>query len=307
MSLDARDETAADTVPRVLEPGRNCMAIAQADRLSVIVDADDYFRFARRAMTGAKRRIMLIGWDFDGRIALGHDLGEEGPPKLGDFVLWLVERNPELEIFLLRWDVGAMKTLVRGSTIITLLKWMAHPRIHTKLDGAHPTGSSHHQKIVVIDDALAFCGGIDMTADRWDTREHAFEDERRRRPFTRRRYKPWHDASTAVTGPAAAALGEISRHRWLMAGGAPRPSRCRASRRRGRKVFGQISARSTSRSRVRRPPIAAAIPSARSRSSTSTRSAPPGDTSMPRASTSPRAASPRRSRTGWRSRTGRRS
>ncbi len=138
-------------------------------------------------------------------------------------MLWLVERNPELEIFLLRWDVGALKTLLRGSTFFTLLKWMAHPRIHTKLDGAHPTGSSHHQKIVVIDDALAFCGGIDMTADRWDTRAHAFEDERRRRPFTRRRYKPWHDASTALTGPAAARLGEICRQRWLTAGGAPDP------------------------------------------------------------------------------------
>lgn len=217
------NEATAGAAPTILEPGRNCMAIDRADRLSVIVDADDYFRFARQAMTAARRRIMLIGWDFDGRIVLGHEPGTEGPEKLGDFVLWLVERNPELEIFLLRWDVGALKTLARGSTFFTLLKWMAHPRIHTKLDGAHPTGSSHHQKIVVIDDALAFCGGIDMTADRWDTRAHAFEDERRRRPFTRRRYKPWHDASTALTGPAAARLGEICRQRWLTAGGTPDP------------------------------------------------------------------------------------
>ncbi|WP_347814877.1 phospholipase D-like domain-containing protein [Aureimonas sp. SK2] len=213
----------ADAAPTILAPGRNCMAIARADRLSVIIDADDYFRFARRAMTAARRRIMLIGWDFDARITLGHDLGEEGPEKLGDFVHWLVERNPDLEIFLLRWVVGAVKTLLRGSTFLTLLRWMAHPRIHTKLDGAHPTGSSHHQKIVVIDDALAFCGGIDMTADRWDTREHLFEDERRRRPFTRRRYKPWHDASTAFTGPAVETLAAICRARWQVAGGKPDP------------------------------------------------------------------------------------
>ncbi|MBB3936746.1 phospholipase D-like domain-containing protein [Aureimonas phyllosphaerae] len=222
--MDAVREATAGAAPTtILAPGRNCMAIDRADRLSVIVDADDYFRFARQAMTAARRRIMLVGWDFDGRIALGYEAGAEGPEKLGDFVLWLVERNPDLEIFLLRWDVGALKTLLRGSTFFTLLKWMAHPRIHTKLDGAHPTGSSHHQKIVVIDDALAFCGGIDMTADRWDTRAHAFQDERRRRPFTRRRYKPWHDASTALTGPAAARLGEICRQRWLTAGGAPDP------------------------------------------------------------------------------------
>ncbi len=221
--MDAVNEATAEAGPTILEPGRNCMALERAERLSVIVDADDYFRFARRAMMAAKRRIMLIGWDFDGRIVLGHEQGVDGPEKLGDFVHWLVERNPDLEIFLLRWDVGALKTLTRGSTFFTLLKWMAHPRIHTKLDGAHPAGSSHHQKIVVIDDGLAFCGGIDMTADRWDTREHAFQDERRRRPFTRRRYKPWHDASTAFSGPAAAALGQISRERWLRAGGSPDP------------------------------------------------------------------------------------
>ncbi|RIY02838.1 phospholipase [Aureimonas flava] len=200
------------------------MAVERAERLSVIVDADDYFRFARRAMTAARRRIILIGWDFDGRIPLGYEDGAQGPEKLGDFVPWLVRRNPDLEIFLLRWDVGALKTLLRGSTLVTLLTWMRHPRIHTKLDGAHPTGSSHHQKIVVIDDGLAFCGGIDMTADRWDTRAHAFRDERRRRPFTRRRYKPWHDATTAVTGPAAAALGAICRERWQRAGGRPDPA-----------------------------------------------------------------------------------
>ncbi|WP_246333219.1 phospholipase D-like domain-containing protein [Aureimonas mangrovi] len=205
----------------ILEPGRNCMAIDRADRLSVIIDADDYFRFARRSMVSAKRRITMIGWDFDGRIELGRDRDDDGPAKLGDFVLWLVERNPDLEIFLLRWDIGALATLQRGSTIVTVVKWMRHPRIHTKLDSAHPFGSSHHQKIVMIDDCLAFCGGIDMTGDRWDTREHAFEDERRRRPFTRRRYKPWHDVTTAITGPVTGVIAEVCRERWATAGGSP--------------------------------------------------------------------------------------
>ena len=38
-----------------------------------------------------------------------------------------------------------------------------------------PTRSAarHHQKIVVIDDAIAFSGGIDLTLRRWDCREHA--------------------------------------------------------------------------------------------------------------------------------------
>ncbi|HEY8611444.1 MAG TPA: phospholipase D-like domain-containing protein, partial [Roseomonas sp.] len=68
-------------------------------------------------------------------------------------------------------------------------------------------------------DALAFCGGIDVTAGRWDTREHLDDDPRRRRPTTHRRYGPWHDASMAVDGPAARALGEHARECWRLARG----------------------------------------------------------------------------------------
>jgi phospholipase D1/2 len=102
-----------------------------------------------------------------------------------------------------------------------------HERIAFKLDGAHPPGAAHHHKIVVIDDAVAFCGGIDMTGDRWDTSEHRDDDPRRRRPFTRRAYGPWHDATTAVSGAAAKALGEHARERWKHASGevlAPPPA-----------------------------------------------------------------------------------
>lgn len=205
----------------LLEPGRNCMDIANAERLAIIIDAEDYFRCARRAMLNARRRITLIGWDFDARIKLDRAQDLEGPDTLGQFVYWLVKRSPDLEVFLLRWNAGIGGLLKRGSTPFTLLKWMSHPRIHTKLDGAHPVASSHHQKIVLIDDCLAFCGGIDMTGDRWDTRDHKPNDERRRRPTTKRRYKPWHDATTAITGPAVDLVARICRERWRDAGGTP--------------------------------------------------------------------------------------
>ena len=197
-----------------LRPGRNCWRIERASRLAVIVDAADYFAAARKAMLAAERRIMLIGWDFDARIRLVP--GEE--MTLGDFILSLVKRRPALDIYLLRWDMGALKTLFRGTTILTLARWMLHKRIHTKLDGHHPTGASHHQKIVVIDDCFAFCGGIDMTGDRWDTRSHRDDDPDRRRPGGQA-YDPWHDASTALEGPVAAALGGLARERWRCASG----------------------------------------------------------------------------------------
>ena len=198
--------------------GRNCWQVERATKATVIVDAEGYFKAARSAMLQAKQRIMLIGWDFDARIKIGREGDGQGPVELGEFILWLVERCPTLEIYLLRWDVGAVKTIFRGKTIFTLVKWMRHPRITTVLDGAHPTGSSHHQKIVVIDDGFAFCGGIDMTGDRWDTHEHLDDQPRRRRP-NGRTYMPWHDATTALQGPIAGTLGELARDRWQRGGG----------------------------------------------------------------------------------------
>lgn len=201
-------------------PGEDCWRIARADRASVIIDADAYFRHARAAMMKAKRRIMLIGWDFDARISLvREEEAQDGAPVIiGDFISWLVERTPELEIYLLRWDIGAIKSMLRPSTLVTTVKWMRHPRITVKLDSHHPPAASHHQKIVVIDDCFAFCGGIDMTGDRWDTRHHRDEDPGRRHPDGTP-YEPWHDATTALQGPVAAALGDHARARWKGAGG----------------------------------------------------------------------------------------
>ena len=212
----------------ILDPGRNCWRLAKADRAAVIVDAAGYYRLAKRAMLKAERQIILIGWDFDTRIFLDRESGEDEPTEgvpneLGPFIQWLADNRPDLCIHILKWDVGALKLLGRGTTLFRLARWAWHKRITFKLDGAHPTGASHHQKILVIDDALAFCGGIDMTADRWDTREHKPDHPGRRRPTTRRRYEPWHDATMAVDGEAAKALGELARERWSVAGGDPLP------------------------------------------------------------------------------------
>lgn len=204
-----------------MEPGVDVWRVERADRVSVIIDADAYFRTLRKAMLQARRRIMLIGWDFDARIVLDPDERMPGEPRtVGGFVRWLVDRTPELEVYLLRWDLGAIKSLFRGTTIISLLRWMGKRRITTRMDGHHPTGGSHHQKIVVIDDSLAFCGGIDVTSERWDTPLHRDDEPGRRTPMGLP-YKPWHDVTSAVEGPIAAALGDLARDRWRLAGGRP--------------------------------------------------------------------------------------
>lgn len=202
----------------MLEPGRNCWRVERAKRATMIVDADDYFKAARAAMLKARKQVFLVGWDFDARIRLSGDAGSDGPEEIGAFLSWLVQRTPGLEVYILRWDTGAIKTLFHARTLARIAKWIRDPQIHLRLDSHHPPAGSHHQKVVVIDDCLAFCGGIDMTVDRWDTRDHADDDPRRLEP-NGKSYGPWHDATTMLQGPVARALGEMCRTRWEVAGG----------------------------------------------------------------------------------------
>ncbi|MBX7526544.1 phospholipase D-like domain-containing protein [Qipengyuania vesicularis] len=198
---------------------------AEVERAAVLIDAAEYFAAMHAAMLKAKHRIFLIGWDFDTRIHLaeGRHWWERGwkdkyPARLGSFIGWLVRHRPTLEVRILKWSFGVFKFVVRGSMWWDLMRWFRHRRIDFKFDSAHPTGCSHHQKIAVLDNRLAVCGGIDMTVKRWDTREHEEENELRKTP-NGRAYEPWHDASMMMEGEIADALSELGRDRWVRAGG----------------------------------------------------------------------------------------
>ena len=203
----------------ILRPGETCWRLASASRFAVIVDAADYFAALKAAIRRARHAIYLIGWDFDTRIALEHDSAEEeAPNRLGEVINAAVERCPDLQVYVLKWDLGLLQTIGRGATPLFVLDWLTSRRVHLRLDAAHPLGGCHHHKIAVIDDALAFCGGIDITVGRWDTREHRDHDPRRTSPWGLAQ-EPWHDATAAVDGDAARALGELARDRWKHATG----------------------------------------------------------------------------------------
>ncbi|GGC09322.1 hypothetical protein GCM10011494_29970 [Novosphingobium endophyticum] len=75
---------------------------------------------------------------------------------------------------------------------------------------------------MVVDGNLAFCGGIDATSGRWDTREHADNAPRRLTP-DEKPAEPWHDMSMVFDGPAAEQVHEVASDRWERATGKPLP------------------------------------------------------------------------------------
>ncbi len=206
---------------RLLIPGDTCWRVARADRFACIVDAADYFRHVKTAMLRARHRIMLIGWDLDARMTF--ERGEKtlaGPNQLGAFLYWLLWKRGELEAYLLKSNLRllpAFDGIWFGLTPVSVVNRMSNRRMHFAIDGARPTGAVHHQKIAVIDDAVAFCGGLDLTVDRWDTPAH--EHDNRDRRTLGRGYGPRHEVAAAVDGEAAEALAEQARQRWATATG----------------------------------------------------------------------------------------
>lgn len=200
--------------PFRLAPGRNCWRAVTAHRASTLVDADAYFTALYDALRRARRRICIAGWDIDSRLCLVRDAPPHGPPaRLGPLLDALVRETPELEVYVLAWDFSSIYLLEREPFPRLKLGRRTHARVHFALDGTHPSGASHHQKLVVIDDDVAFCGGLDLCDVRWDTPEHRVPDPRRV-SVRGGSYRPHHDVQVAVDGDAAAALGELFAARW---------------------------------------------------------------------------------------------
>jgi len=128
-----------------------------------------------------------------------------------------VRRKRHLEVKILDWDFPVVFSTGREFSPSTGFSWKPHRRIDFRFDDTHPVAGSHHQKIVVIDDTVAFIGGLDVTVRRWDSPDHAPDDPRR--TAYGKPYPPFHDLMVALDGEAARALATHARERWFQATG----------------------------------------------------------------------------------------
>jgi phospholipase D1/2 len=207
-------------MPHVLNPGRNCWQLAKASRFALLVDGANYYGTLAESIAQARRSVFIVGWDLDSRVRLGPGAGRPPlAPRLRDFLPAAASANPNLNIYILSWDFSILFANVRDPKLVLRQDPFKHPRVHLKFDSTHPVGASHHQKIVVIDDSLAFAGGMDIAGGRWDSPEHRAHDVRRSGKHGP--YPPSHDVQAMVDGDAARALAGIVRDRWFRATGTP--------------------------------------------------------------------------------------
>jgi phospholipase D1/2 len=217
------NEEAQQSVPEYAAPllveGETCWRRAVADRGAVLVDGADYFSAVRSSFLKAERSISIVGWDVDSRTRLrGAGPPDDGAPEaLGELLCYLVKRRPRLSVRVLLWDYSVLYALEREPFPKLALDWRTPRQVQVLLDDRLPLGASHHEKLVIVDDGVAYCGGLDLTMRRWDTSEHLPRRADRRDPDGAP-YGPFHDAQMLLDGAAAAGLAEHVRERWLRAG-----------------------------------------------------------------------------------------
>jgi phosphatidylserine/phosphatidylglycerophosphate/cardiolipin synthase-like enzyme len=206
----------------LLRAGDTCWRIESARRLAFLIDTQSYYAALREALEKAERSIWILGWAFDPRTRLAPD-GREGPSdpdEIGQILVRLAQAKPGLDVRVLIWKSALS---INGSHAFLehrARKAFAGTGVRYREDGSTPFGACHHQKVVVIDGEVAFCGGGDIAVNRWDTLGHADDDPRRILPH-RARHAPRHDVMVLVEGAAAAALGELFQARWTRACGEP--------------------------------------------------------------------------------------
>ncbi|AUC89492.1 MAG: phospholipase [Alteromonas sp.] len=199
----------------IFEPGENCWVESNATFAAPLIDCANYYKALHSSIVKAKHSIFIVGWDIDSRIRLirGEDEAQSSAPSvISDLLKWKAEQTPDIQIYLLRWDSSLAFFAQRELWAKEAWDEKTPDNVKTELDDTIPMGGSQHQKIVVIDDELVFSGGMDVSTNRWDTRDHPVVSEERDGPDGD--YGPLHDVQMVSSGPVVADFSKLVRWRW---------------------------------------------------------------------------------------------
>lgn len=203
----------------LLDIGGAVGRVAEAERYLPLMEHDAYFDALSHAFHQAQKSILILGWQFDPRTRLEPESPHRGRQRqVGKILRQLVKQRPDLEVRVLIWRSPLLIAASQGFYPHRAQKWFRKRYVHFRLDMAKILGACHHQKVIVIDDRLAFCGGGDIATDRWDSDLHLDEDPRRCQPsglFS----KPRHEVMAMMDGPIALELANLVRERWRRATG----------------------------------------------------------------------------------------
>ena len=201
----------------LLAPGDTCWRVERADRLSILMENGAYFEALASSLAKAERSVVVLGWQFDPRTRLDPESrAGDKQAEIGHLLRMMVKTRPDLDVRLLIWKSPLLIAASQGFYPHKAQAWFRKRMVEFRLDSPGPLGACHHQKAVIIDDAVAFVGGGDISVDRWDSEQHLDDDPRRCQP-SGVIAPPRHETMCVMDGAAARALGDLARERWFKA------------------------------------------------------------------------------------------
>lgn len=170
--------------------------------LEVLIDGSEALPRMAADMAAATSHVHMTGWFLSPELALSR---EEEPLVVRTLLAELAER---IDVRILLWKGAPIPAFRPSRSDVREMQQSLtrHTKIQTALDSRTGASHCHHEKTIVIDDKIAYVGGIDLTVDGgdpYDTPNHRA-----------RGGIGWHDVAVRIEGPAVQDVAEHFRLRW---------------------------------------------------------------------------------------------
>uniref|UniRef100_A0A8C8ZWA8 Phospholipase n=1 Tax=Prolemur simus TaxID=1328070 RepID=A0A8C8ZWA8_PROSS len=141
------------------------------------VNAKGYFEDVANAMEEAEEEIFITDWWLSPEIFLKRPVVEGNRWRLDCILKRKAQQGVRIFIMLYK-EVELALGINSEYSKRTLMR--LHPNIKVMRHPDHVSSSvylwAHHEKLVIIDQSVAFVGGIDLAYGRWDDNEHRLTD-----------------------------------------------------------------------------------------------------------------------------------
>jgi phosphatidylserine/phosphatidylglycerophosphate/cardiolipin synthase-like enzyme len=176
--------------------------VRKGNAVRVLIDGAEALPSMADAIRSATSHVYVAGFFFTSSFALRRG---GAPVVLRNLLAEVAERA---DVRVLGWAGAPLPLFKPSRSDVRKLRdaLVAGTGIRFELDARERPLHCHHEKAIVVDDRVAFVGGIDLTdqaGDRFDSPLHPS-----------RGAVGWHDAAVRLEGPAVADVADHFRLRW---------------------------------------------------------------------------------------------
>jgi phosphatidylserine/phosphatidylglycerophosphate/cardiolipin synthase-like enzyme len=179
--------------------------------LEVLIDGATALPAMAEELAKAESHVHLSGWFLSPHLQLTRG---DDPVVLRNLLAELAER---IDVRILLWGGAPIRLFRPSRADVSLVhdELCTQTKVECEVDSCVGPLHCHHEKTIVIDDRVAFVGGIDLTLDAGDPYDSS--------QHVARGTVGWHDAAARLRGPAVADVAEHFRLRWEAATDKPLP------------------------------------------------------------------------------------